>query len=72
MEHLSVSFVSELTQRIRSRACEKEETISAWLADAAETKLALEGAEEVIADWEKEHGVITDTELAEMDELWRA
>ena len=36
---------------------------AAWLADAARRKLRAEGLLRVVAEWEKQHGEITNAEL---------
>ena len=38
--------------------------MSAWLAEAAATKLRAEALAEFLADWETEHGALTADEIA--------
>ncbi len=38
-------------------------TLSAWLTEAAADRLRLKALRELVADWEAEHGEITDREL---------
>ena len=58
---LAVSFDRKLARAVRKAA--SSGSTSAWLADAAERKLRAEGLLEVVADWEKEHGAITDEDV---------
>lgn len=71
MEHLSVSVPEELASQIREAAREDGTTLSAWLGQAAESKLLLRNALRAVADWEREHGEITDEQLAQMERTWR-
>jgi len=58
---LAVSFDADLARAVR-RAAGKEPT-SSWLADAARRKLRAEGLLRVVADWEDEHGRLTEPEV---------
>jgi hypothetical protein len=42
-------------------------SLSAWLSRAAEHELALERGRRAVKTWEREHGVLTGTELREAD-----
>jgi hypothetical protein len=44
-------------------------SLSAWLSRAAENELALERGRRAVADWESEHGALTDAELRKADAL---
>jgi hypothetical protein len=57
---LAISLDAELAARIRQAA--EGGTVSGWLADAAERKLRAKGLSEVVADWQAEHGALTDAE----------
>ena len=57
----AVSFDKKLAREVR-RAAGKQ-SLSAWLADAAASKLQSQGLLEAVRDWEAEHGEITDEEL---------
>jgi hypothetical protein len=59
---LSVSFDAELARAVRRAA--GGESISAWLADAAQRKLRSEGWMRLVREWEREHGPLLDSELA--------
>lgn len=71
MERLSLSLPEDLAARIRDAAQADGSTLSAWLARAAESRLLLRNASMAIADWEREHGEITEAELAAVERAWR-
>lgn len=50
---------SDLLLEVESAALAEGVTTSAWLARAAEDRLAIIGLREFIADWESQHGEIT-------------
>ena len=60
VERFAISFDRDLARAVR-RAAGKQPT-SAWFADAARRKLRSEGLLRTIAEWEQEHGEITDAE----------
>ena len=62
VSRFAVSFEPELARAVR-RAAGKEPT-SSWLADAARRKLRSEGLLRVVAEWEREHGVLHEADLA--------
>lgn len=64
VERLTVSIESELAIAVREAAEADEQNVSAWLADAARRQLATRGLRDVVAAWEREHGVFSDEELA--------
>ncbi len=71
MERLSLSLPEDLAARIREAAQADGSTLSAWLARAAESRLLLRNASLAIGDWEREHGEITEAELAAVERAWR-
>lgn len=60
ISRLAISVDADLAERIREAA--DGGTVSSWLADAAERKLRAQGLRDVVADWEKEHGELSDAE----------
>jgi hypothetical protein len=58
---LAVSFDASLAKLVRKAA--GADPISPWLADAARRKLRAEGLLDVVAEWEAEHGVLTDVQM---------
>lgn len=61
---MSVSFDAELGDAVRSAAANAGKPLSAWLAEAAASKLRAEALAQFLADWEAEHGKFTAAELA--------
>jgi hypothetical protein len=64
VDKLSVSFEADLGDAVRSAAAQAGKPVSAWLAEAAASKLRAEALAEFLAGWEAEHGVLTAAEVA--------
>ena len=64
VDKLSISFEPELGDAVRSAAAHAGKPVSAWLAEAAASKLRAEALAEFLASWEAEHGVLTAEEIA--------
>lgn len=64
VDKMSVSFDPELGDAVRSAAAQAGKPLSAWLAEAAASKLRAEALAEFLAGWEAEHGVLTAEEIA--------
>jgi hypothetical protein len=64
VDKLSISFEPELGDAVRSAAAQAGKSVSAWLADAAATKLRADALTQFLAGWETEHGVLTAEEIA--------
>jgi hypothetical protein len=62
VERLSLSFDAELAQAVRRDAEAAGVPISTWLAEAAERQLRRNGWKALFAEWQAEHGAITDEE----------
>jgi hypothetical protein len=69
VEKMSVSFDLELGEAIRTSAGRGNQSVSAWLAEAARDRLRLEALGEAVVAWEKQFGALTDAEVAEADQL---
>jgi hypothetical protein len=69
---LSISLPEEIAKRIRRAAARDRASVSAWLADAAESKLLLRNASDAIAAWEREHETITEEEMRVVARKWQA
>ena len=67
---LSLSLPVKLAAEIRSEAKRRGVPISAWAAEAMESRLLLDRARAAIADYEAEHGQITAEELRMMSAAW--
>lgn len=64
VDKLSVSFDAELGDAVRSAASQAGKPVSAWLAEAAASKLRAEALAEFLASWQVEHGMLTAVEIA--------
>jgi len=64
VEKLSVSLDLELGEAVRASAGDSNESVSAWLAEAARARLRREALREGVAAWEKEFGKLTEAEIA--------
>jgi hypothetical protein len=64
VDKLSISFDPELGDAVRAAAAEAGKPLSAWLADAAASKLRAEALARFLDNWEAEHGVLTAAEIA--------
>ena len=69
VEKMSVSFDLELGEAIRTSAGRGNQSVSAWLAEAARDRLRLEALGEAVTAWEERFGSLTDAEVAEADRL---
>lgn len=64
VEKMSVSMDRELGEAIRLAAAQHDQPVSAWLAEAAASKLRAEALAAFLNEWESEHGALTPKELA--------
>ncbi len=67
VDKLSISFDPELGDAVRSAAADAGKPVSAWLAEAAASKLRAEALAKFLASWELEHGALTAAELAQAE-----
>ena len=61
----SISLPPALDEAIAAAARLRGVSVSAWIAQTAEHRLALEAGWEALEDWEADHGRLTAEELAE-------
>jgi hypothetical protein len=64
-EKRSVSLPPDLAAAIERAAASEGTTFSGWLAATAARRLRLEAGRRGIAEWEHEHGPLTEQELAD-------
>jgi len=64
-----VSFDLELGRAIRTSASDGNQSVSAWLAEAARDRLRLEALGEAVWAWEEQYGDLSDDEVADADRL---
>ncbi|MGV1007337.1 MAG: hypothetical protein ACOYBY_01865 [Dermatophilaceae bacterium] len=62
VDKLSVSFDPELGDAVRSAAVKAGKPVSAWLSEAAASKLRAEALTAFLTDWESEHGGVLSIE----------
>jgi hypothetical protein len=67
-DEISVSFDPELGAAIRAAAAEAGQPLSAWLAEAAASKLRAGALARFLDDWEAEYGVLSATEIAQAEQ----
>jgi hypothetical protein len=65
VERLAISLDKKLAGEVRRAAGKKP--VSTWLAEAARARLRSEGLLAVVAEWEAEHGEITEAEMGDLD-----
>jgi|GEM_PF-1366778 len=63
VDKMSVSLAPSLSSAVRDAAEQSGETLSGWLAGAAQTKLRAQALDEFLEVWESENGAITEEEL---------
>jgi hypothetical protein len=64
VDKMSISLDPELGDAVRSAAAQAGQPVSAWLAEAAASKLRAEALAQFIAGWGAEHGALTAEEVA--------
>lgn len=64
---LSVALDDDVAAAAATSAERRGLSLSAWLNDAAARALAIEDGLRAVAEWEAEHGSLTDDELAAAD-----
>jgi hypothetical protein len=69
VEKMSVSFDLELGEAIRAGASSANQSVSAWLAQAARDRLRLEALGQAVASWERTFGPLSEAEIETADRL---
>jgi predicted transcriptional regulator len=64
---LSIALDDDVAAAAAASAEKHGQSLSAWLNDAAAQALAVEDGLAAVAEWETEHGALTDDELAAAD-----
>ena len=64
-EKRSISLPPELATAIDKASADTGSTFSAWIAETASRRLRLEAGRQGVAAWEKEHGPLAESEIAE-------
>jgi hypothetical protein len=60
---LAITVDAEVHQRVLAAAREEGVSVSAWMTEAARRALTVRDGLAAVADWEAEHGALSDTEL---------
>jgi hypothetical protein len=68
VDKLSISFDPELGDAVRSAAAQAGKPVSAWLAEAAASKLRAEALADFLTGWEAEHGVLSADEIVRAEQ----
>ncbi|MGH3833839.1 MAG: hypothetical protein ACRDRS_25935 [Pseudonocardiaceae bacterium] len=66
-ERLSVTVPADIAQQVREAADQASETISGWITAAAVHRLRLDAGRALLAEYEAEHGAVTERERAAVD-----
>jgi hypothetical protein len=61
----SVSLPPDLAKAIDEAAAASGTSFSAWIAQTASRRLRLEAGRRGVAEWEAEHGLLSEREIAE-------
>lgn len=64
---LSVALDQDTAQAAADAAARRGVSLSAWLNEAAEHALRIDEGLQAVAEWENEHGTLTEDELAAAD-----
>lgn len=61
---LAITVDAEIDQRVRAAAAQDRVSVSAWMTEAARSRLAVRDGLAAVAEWEAEQGALTTAELA--------
>ena len=60
---LAITVDAEVHERVLDAAAEDGVSVSAWMTDAARRALLIRDGLAAVAEWETEHGPLTDAEM---------
>lgn len=63
-DHLTISVDFAVARQVEEAAAEDGVSVSAWMADAARQALRIRAGLAAVAEWEREHGALTEEEMA--------
>lgn len=66
-ERISVTVPADIARQVREAAEHASETISGWLTTAAQHRIRLDTGRQLLAEYEAEHGAVTEQERATID-----
>ncbi|BAK36397.1 hypothetical protein MLP_33830 [Microlunatus phosphovorus NM-1] len=61
---LAISVESGVARQVETAAAEDGVSVSAWMTEAARRALRIRDGLAAVAEWEREHGELTDEEMA--------
>jgi hypothetical protein len=61
---MAITVDPEIHARVVAAASEEGTSVSAWMTNAARRALRVRDGLEAVAEWEAEHGALSDAELA--------
>ena len=61
---LAISIEPGVAHQVETAAAEDGVSVSAWMTDAARRALRIRDGLAAVAEWEREHGELTDEEMA--------
>lgn len=61
---LAITVDADVHEKVVLAAAEEGVSVSAWMTDAARRALLVRDGLAAVAEWEAEHGALTDAELA--------
>ena len=61
---LAITVDADVHERLLEAAAEDGLSVSAWMTDAARRALLVRDGLAAVAEWEAEHGTLTDAEMA--------
>lgn len=70
VEKMSLSFPERIAKVIRRESRRSRMSASAWVAQAVEREGKVSEARRLLQEFEKEHGEITEEELARLRKVW--
>lgn len=69
VKKISVALDPDVAEAAASAADAHGQSLSAWLNDAARSRLVVESGRQAVAEWQREHGELTVEERASAEEL---
>lgn len=64
---MSIAMPADLRDEVRTAADRSGESVSAWISEAAASRLRNEGLGAFLEEWEREHGAFTEEEIQEAE-----
>lgn len=65
VKKISISLAPDLIEAIASAAETRGQSLSSWFKEAADDRLRIERGLAAVAEWEREHGPLSDNDRAQ-------